>query len=193
MTETIDQNKVSPHRRMMTKLIIIGIAMFGFGYLLVPFYNVFCKALGINGKPNSVSIVNDSVIDKTRTVRVEFIATNNESLQWIFRPMETRITLHPGEDRRIAYFAQNLSDHDMVIQAIPSITPGIAAKHFKKTECFCFTQQYFKAHESMEMQVLFHLDPALPKKVKTITLSYTVFDVTEIAKKHGQFSHEKFN
>jgi len=90
-----------------------------------------------------------------------------------------KIKIHPGEVAKLAFYAENQSDHRMTVQAIPSVTPGIAAKYVKKTECFCFTQQTLNAHEGMNMPLLFHLDRDLPSTVKTLTLSYTLFDVTD--------------
>lgn len=86
--------------------------------------------------------------------------------------------MHPGEIVKLAFYAENKTDYTMTVQAIPSVTPGIAAKYLKKTECFCFTQQTLNGHEAMNMPLLFHLDTDLPKNVNTVTLSYTLFDVT---------------
>ncbi|MCB1828078.1 MAG: cytochrome c oxidase assembly protein, partial [Coxiellaceae bacterium] len=88
------------------------------------------------------------------------------------------VRVHPGENKLIAYFAKNTTDETMTVQAIPSVTPGRAAKYLKKTECFCFTQQTMKAHEAMDWPILFHIDNNLPKNIHTITLAYTLFDLT---------------
>ena len=157
-------------------LVLLTIFMFFFGYMLVPLYNVMCKALGINGKPSMLSFNNTELVDMTRTIRVQFIATNNASLPWDFRPKIKQIELHPGENAKLAFFAQNNSDRLMTVQAVPSITPGLAAVHLKKTECFCFTQQTLKPHQSMDMPLIFHLDNTLPKNINEVTLSYTLFE-----------------
>ena len=167
------------HKRLIFKLMLIVLGMLGFVVAMVPFYNVFCKAVGLNGKTGGAVEYQQTNVDKTRTITVEFVATNNENLPWKFYPMTTKIKLHPGEMTRIAYYAENNSPRDMSIQAIPSVTPGAAAKYLKKTECFCFTQQFLKSHDKKEMPVLFHLDPDLPKNINTITLSYTLFDITD--------------
>jgi cytochrome c oxidase assembly protein subunit 11 len=160
-------------------LSFFAVGMFGFGFALVPLYNVMCRQLGINGKTNAqpAAYVHTGV-DKTRTLAVEFLTTNNGSLTWDFHPLTQKLHLHPGEMKRVAFYAENKTDKPMVVQAIPSVSPSEAAKYLKKTECFCFARQALKPHQHMKMPVLFHLDPELPKYIKTITLSYTLFDVT---------------
>jgi cytochrome c oxidase assembly protein subunit 11 len=176
------QNK---HRKLTLTLVLTVIGMFGFGFALVPIYNSLCNTLGINGKTNARSIAYDKssmTIDKQRKVTVEFVSTNNASLPWDFYPKTKKISIHPGEIVKLAFYAENKSNYPMVVQAIPSVTPAIAAKYLKKTECFCFTQQQLNGHEAMDMPLLFHLDPELPTNIKTLTLSYTLFDVTSRAK-----------
>lgn len=151
--------------------------MFGFGFMLVPIYNTLCKSLGINGKAQLVAAAKSQGIDESRTVTVEFLTNHRGTLPWKFYSKVTRVQVHPGEMKRVSFFAENDSDEEMTVQSIPSITPGIAAKHFKKTECFCFTEQILAGHEKMEMPLLFHLDRALPENIKTVTLSYTMYDV----------------
>jgi len=169
----------SSNRKLVSWLVLLVIGMFGFGYALVPLYNVFCNLTGLNGKTGGAVAYNEAAaIDKTRWVTVEFVASKNANLPWKFYPLVKKIKIHPGENKRIAYFAENDSGHEMTVQAIPSVTPGIAAKYLKKTECFCFNQQTLKNAEAQDMPMIFHLDPALPKKISTITLSYTLFDAT---------------
>lgn len=154
--------------------------MFAFGFALVPIYNSLCKTLGINGKTNTTSIEYKvgTRVDKEREVLVEFVATNNSSLPWLFYPKTKKIRVHPGEIAQLSFYAENKSGHSMTVQAIPSVTPGIAAKYLKKTECFCFTYQRLNENEAMDMPLLFHLDPELPADIHTITLAYTLFDIT---------------
>lgn len=169
------------HRRLLVLLTVIVLGMFAFGFALVPIYNSLCRSLGINGKTNSKAIAYDAStvkISKNREVLVEFVATNNSGVPWAFYPKIQKIRVHPGEMVKLAFYAENKTDHPMTVQAVPSVTPGIAAKYLKKTECFCFTQQTLNGHEAMNMPLLFHLDTELPEKVNTITLSYTLFDVT---------------
>lgn len=167
--------------KLVSLLAIIVIGMFAFGFALVPIYNSLCKTLGINGKPNMQAVAYTAAnakIAPERTIRVEFVATNNAGVPWAFYPKTKTIQVHPGEMARLAFYAENKTDHRMMVQAIPSVTPGIAAKYLKKTECFCFTQQTLNGHEAMDMPLLFHLDADLPAQVQTITLAYTLFDVT---------------
>ncbi len=172
----IDKRK---NRRLGIILFSASILMFGFGFALVPLYNVLCNALGINGKTNTTPVAEAySPIDKSRVVTVQFIATNNENLPWDFHPSETQVKVHPGENRLITYFAKNNAGKTMTIQAVPSVTPGIAAKYLRKTECFCFTQQTLMSGKSMLMPMKFHLDRDLPKNINTVTIAYTVFNTT---------------
>lgn len=177
-----DKKKKPLNRRLLTLLIAIPIGMFGFGYALVPIYNVMCSQLGINGKTSGAVDydLTHAKIDKSRWVTVEFIASNNENLPWKFYPLTKSIKVHPGEVKKVAFFAENDSGRRMTVQAIPSVAPGQAAKYLMKTECFCFTQQTFDNGESQEMPLLFHLDPELPKNINELTLSYTMFDATGI-------------
>lgn len=170
------------HHRLIVILASLVLGMFAFGFALVPIYNSLCKSLGINGKTNPEAVAYDATkakIDKKREITVEFVATNNSGVPWAFYPKIRKIKVHPGEIAKLSFYAENKTDHQMTVQAIPSVTPGIAAKYLKKTECFCFTQQTLNGHEAMNMPLLFHLDADLPEKVHTVTLSYTLFDVTD--------------
>lgn len=172
---------VARHRKLVFGLLLLTLLMFGFGFALVPIYNKMCSALGINGKPNLQTRGYDpkhTVVQKDRTVLVQFVATQNPSLPWRFYPEVKEVRIHPGELAKLAFYAENQTDKTMSVQAIPSVTPGLAAKYIKKTECFCFTRQTLDAHEGMHMPLLFHLDPNLPRSIHTLTLSYTLFDVT---------------
>lgn len=173
------------HGKLLVWLFVAVIGMFGFGFALVPIYNSLCKQLGINGKVDLKAIAYDAnkvTVAADRDVRVEFVATNNSGVPWAFYPKTKKITVHPGELAKLAFYAENQTNHQMTVQAIPSVTPGIAAKYLKKTECFCFTQQTLNGHEGMEMPLLFHVDADLPANISTITLAYTLFDVTNRVK-----------
>jgi cytochrome c oxidase assembly protein subunit 11 len=164
--------------KLLWILTAIVIGMFGFGFALVPLYNTFCRVLGVNGKTSQVAYTKgQGRVDKTRWVTMQFVTTNNVG-PWKFKATTKRIRVHPGEMKRVSFYVENDSEREMVVQAIPSVTPGIAAKYLKKTECFCFTQQTLGPHEAMDMPLLFHLDPELAQEVKTVTLSYTLYDVT---------------
>ncbi len=188
MFETAPQavQRFSKIRRLTIILLFCSVGMFGFGYALVPMYNVMCKSLGLNGKtstaPEALAV---AAVDKSRTITVQFLASNNSNLPWKFHPYRSTVVIHPGENTRVAYYAKNLSGKTMIVQAIPSVAPGVAAKYLKKTECFCFTQQTLNGHEAMNMPLLFHLDIELPKDINTVTLAYTLFDVTDMKRKNA--------
>lgn len=173
-----DASRKQPkHRRLIVILSIIVIGMFFFGYALVPLYNVLCSTLGINGKSSMRADGVSQTKDLSRVITVQFISNNNANLPWIFKPLTTKLRVHPGENATLYYEAMNNAPRTMTVQAIPSITPGIAAKHFKKTECFCFTQQTLLKNQRIRMPLVFHVDADLPKNIQWITLSYTLFEV----------------
>ena len=168
-------------RRMVFTIALVAVLMFGFGFALVPLYDAFCKVTGLNGKTsNEASLVAKGGVDESRTITVQFVTSVNESMPWAFKAKTFQIQLHPGEMRRVDFYAKNLSNHTITAQAVPSVTPGQAAVYLKKTECFCFTQQTLKPGEEIDMPVIFHSDRDLPANIHTITLSYTMFDTASI-------------
>lgn len=177
MTET---SLHQANRRLLRRLLLTVAAMFGFGFVLVPLYNVFCEITGLNGKTATVaSSMSKGVVDTERTVTVEFVANINVSAPWKFTPAVTKMQVHPGEFYRTSYYARNLTAEPLVGQAVPSVAPGQAAQHFQKIECFCFTRQAFPPNEGRDMPVVFMVDPALPKDISTVTLSYTFFKLED--------------
>lgn len=173
---------MSAVRTMALKLVALTVAMFGFGFLLVPLYEVFCEITGIGGRTGTEAVA-DAVVapDTSRTVRVEFVASVNANGPWEFRPAVPSMTVHPGEMYTTTYWARNLRELDVVGHAVPSVAPGAAARYFNKTECFCFTEQQFGPSEGRDMPVIFIIDPDLPAHVETVTLSYTFFDRAGLA------------
>lgn len=167
--------------RLVFRLGLVVVAMFGFGYLMVPIYDVFCDITGLNGKTSDEVAVAPVIVDTSRTITVDFDSTLNESMQWDFKPEVRKLQLHPGEVATVSYRVRNRMAHEVTGQAIPSIAPGEAAEYMKKTECFCFTQQTLNAGEEKLMPVTFYVDPDLPEDVHYLTLSYTFFDVTNMA------------
>ena len=164
------------NKRILVTFILAGIGMFAFAFAMIPIYRMLCQVTGLNGKDYRVSDLQQSMpIDKSRTITVRFVATTNETLPWVFRPNNKVVKIHPGEISRISFYAKNKTIHPMTVQAIPSIVPGLAAKYIHKTECFCFKQQTFTAGEEMNMPILFHIDSDLPKNIRNITISYTLF------------------
>jgi cytochrome c oxidase assembly protein subunit 11 len=164
------------NRSLVFRLAIMAASMFAFGFLLVPLYEVMCRITGIGGRTNAEAATISATQEVSeRLVTVEFVAVRNEQAPWEFRPTVTSMQVHPGQLYDTAYFARNLTDGALVGSAVPSVAPGQAAKHFIKTECFCFTQQNFTAGEGRDMGVQFMVDPALPEFIDRITLSYTFF------------------
>lgn len=164
--------------------------MFGFGFALVPLYNVFCQAFGFNGRnievENGTYQVREEVVrtlrdgvDKNRTITVQFLANENKDLPWEFRPLQREINVHPGEVKQVRFYARNLSDKTVVARAIPSMQPSVAIKYFTKVECFCFNNQIFKPGEAKEMPLIFVVDRKLPQGIDKLTQSYTFFDTQQ--------------
>jgi cytochrome c oxidase assembly protein subunit 11 len=168
---------------MVGKLAVVVLAMFAFGYALVPIYRSICEALGINvlSKSERVALGQDkpsagnTQIDRTRVITVEFDA--NARGPWDFKPALRSLQVHPGELASVMYEFRNRQPHAMAAQAIPSYAPKQATAHFNKLECFCFNEYTLAPGESKQWPVVFVIDPKLPKDVTTITLSYTFFEV----------------
>ena len=160
---------------LLKKLGVIVVAMFGFGYALVPFYEKICEAAGLRNIAVADEAINTQV-DATRDVRVEF-DSNVRDLAWTFRALEPVVNVHPGEIRQVEFEVVNATGRAVTGQAIPSYGPAYAGQYFKKMECFCFTQQTLAAGETRRMPVVFVVDPRAPRELATITLSYTFFPV----------------
>ena len=168
---------MSRHTELSLKLVLLTVAMFGFGFALVPVYNVFCDLTGLGGRTeaSAAEIVETEVDD--RQIRLEFIASVDRSAPFEFRPTQSSLEVQPGRLYDTAYWARNLTEQNIVSQAVPSVSPGIAAQYLKKVECFCFTEQQFDPAEGREMGVTFMIDPQLPEHIDTLTLSYALFAV----------------
>ncbi len=167
--------------RLTVKLVFAVVAMFGFGYALVPLYDVMCEALGINGKTSTVAAPQPHGLspDFSRTIEVELMAHVPAGMPWQLQPKQHSITVHPGQVIQTTYEIKNLSQNDIIAQAVPSVSPGLAANHFNKVECFCFTRQPLKAGQSAELGLVFYIEPDIPDSIHTLTLAYTLFDITE--------------
>ncbi len=166
------------NRSTLGKLVVVAVAMFGFGYALVPVYRQMCEVLGINVLTQQDGMVErpeNTQVDKTRLITVEL--DGNAQGPWRFRPTTRSIQVHPGELATVTYEVVNTQARAVKAQAIPSYAPQSATPHFKKVECFCFREQMMKPNEARQMPVVFFIDPKLPKEVKTITLSYTFFEI----------------
>jgi cytochrome c oxidase assembly protein subunit 11 len=166
------------NRSMLVKLIVMAAVMFGFGFALVPLYRAICQITGVNNlvkRDVTAGEAKNTQVDLTRTVSIEFDANARGPLG--FKPERNSLDVHPGEVTVVKYRVTNEQNRAVRAQAIPSYAPGLAVEYFKKIECFCFTQQTLAAHETREMPVVFYVDPKLPRDVKTITLSYTFFEL----------------
>lgn len=161
----------------VTSLSLMAVAMFGFGYLLVPLYDKFCEITGIGGRTGEAVVAEtlSSEVDESRLVMVHFDANVNSALPWRFEPTERMMEVHPGRLYETTYVAHNRSDQTLVAQAVPSVAPGIASLYFNKTECFCFTEQVLAPGESRDMPVRFIVDANLPARTDLITLSYIIY------------------
>lgn len=169
-------------KQTAVRLLAAAVLMFGFGYALIPLYNVICDVTGINGKSSSLQEAADpavSEIDDSRLVTVEFLGTPNSELPWEFYPIVNSVEVHPGAVTDIYYHARNLADKRVTGQAVPSVVPGQAARHFEKIECFCFTQQTLEPGEVKAMLVQFRVDPKIDPTIKRVTLSYTFYALDE--------------
>ncbi|TDG05470.1 cytochrome c oxidase assembly protein [Paraburkholderia guartelaensis] len=170
------------NRSMLIKLVVVALLMFGFGFALVPMYRAICQVTGINNlvqRDATEREARNTQVDMTRTISVEFDANARGLLG--FKPEQTSLDVHPGEVMTVMYDISNNEGRTIDAQAIPSYAPKQATEYFRKIECFCFTQQVLKANEMKRMPVVFVIDPKLPKDVKTITLSYTFFELNKPA------------
>ena len=165
------------NRETLKKLLVVAVAMFGFGFALVPFYEKICEVTGIRNvfQPDAPVPVNTQV-DASREVTVEFDA-NLQRLPWTFKPLEPHVSVHPGEVRQVVYEVRNTLDRPVTGQAVASFGPQNAGRYFTKIECFCFREQTLAPGEVRRMPVVFVIRPDLPEDMNTITLSYTFFEV----------------
>lgn len=176
------------NQRMLKKLLVVALGMFGFGFALVPFYEKMCEVAGLRKvwQPGQAEAgAQNTQVDMTRTVTIEF-DSNIRLLPWTFKPLAASVEIHPGELTQMVYEVRNTLNEPVTGQAVPSYGPRLAAQYFKKLDCFCFTQQTLAAGEVRQMPVVFVIDPDLPKDVNTITLSYTFFRVDGPKPRAGQ-------
>jgi cytochrome c oxidase assembly protein subunit 11 len=170
-------DRAGSNRLLLKKLLVCAAVMFGFAFALVPFYEKICEVTGLRNvfQPDALAAQNTQV-DATRSVSVEFDA-NTQRLPWTFKPLQSGVTVHPGEVTQVLYEVRNTLDRPVTGQAVPSYGPQQAALYFKKVECFCFQQQTLGPGEVRRMPVVFLIDPGLPREINTVTLSYTFFEV----------------
>lgn len=180
-------------RRGVAKLVVTVVLMFGFGFAMVPLYDVICDITGLNGKTSDVAAEATDKIDESRVVEVQFITQTDSAMPWEFRPEVRSVKVSPGEIKLVNFYAKNTAADTVIGQAIPSVSPGLAAVHLKKTQCFCFNQQTLAGGKDVEMPMIFYLDPALPKNITQITLSYTLYNVTDRVQKNKDLAANSGN
>ncbi len=168
-------NIVHSNQILLRKLVVVALAMFGFGFALVPIYKKICETANIN-QIDEADQVRNTQVDATRTITVQF-DTNTRGLPWDFRPLQTSIQAHPGQMVQALFEVHNQRDMPILGQAIASYGPQLAGQYVKKIECFCFTQQKLLPNETRQMPVQFVVDPQLPRSVNVITMSYTFFEL----------------
>ena len=170
------------NRRLLRGLLIMTAGSFAFGWALIPLYDVFCRVAGVgNAQARAGSVNAQEAVDPTREVTVEFVADPASVGSFDFRPKAASMRVHPGKLYDAEFYARNLTQAASVAQAVPSISPTVAARYFHKTQCFCFSPQHFEAGEGRDMPVRFIVDPQLPPNVDKITLAYSFYDTTEAA------------
>jgi cytochrome c oxidase assembly protein subunit 11 len=166
---------VAPDRYLALKVAGIGVAMFAFGFALVPIYDVFCQITGFGGKTAAAAVAVVESPDPNRTVRVEFLSSVARGTPFTLTPEVSHMEVHPGQLYETHFRARNLTASSLVAQAVPSVAPGPAARYFNKAECFCFTSQAFAPHEELDLKLKFMVATELPAHVDTLSLSYTYF------------------
>jgi cytochrome c oxidase assembly protein subunit 11 len=175
------EQQKSENRSLVGRLLIMTVAMFGFGFALVPLYDVFCEITGFGGRTNTEAVAAEEAPDLSREIRIEFVTTVNSYAPFEFGADLDSMTVHPGKMYFATFTAKNMTDDDKIAQAVPSVAPVAAAEHFVKIECFCFNSQEFAANEEKAMPLQFIVNPDLPEYVDTITLQYTFFDTARVA------------
>jgi len=162
----------------VAKMVGVAVAAFAFTFALVPLYRIACeKVFGIRleKSPVEASAQAAKADPNERWVTVQFDGGVNSKLPWGFHPNNLTMKVRPGEQYETTYFARNNGDRAIVGNAVPSVAPAKASGYFSKTECFCFTAQTLQPGESRDMPVRFIVDPALPREITTLTLSYTFY------------------
>jgi len=169
-------------RKHLVLLSTLALGMLGFSFALVPLYEVFCEVTGINGKTSNAVVVEPTTViqESEREVTIQFLAQVARGMPWEFRPTEHQLRVRVGEVNLTSYYARNRSAQGVTGQAVPSVSPGNAARYLRKIECFCFTEQYLEAGEAQQMSVRFYIDEELPEEINTLSLSYSLFNAPEL-------------
>lgn len=170
--------KGQQNKKLAFVLVVIATAGLAFGFALAPLYDVVCDAIGLNGRGDTTAteMTNNIQLDDSRTITVLFTGSTMPGLDWTFSANEPTVKVHPGEIKLTSFMAKNIGTKTITGTAVPSVTPEVAALHFKKIECFCFSNQSLKVGETKEMPIRFYVSPDLPKDITTVTLSYSFYN-----------------
>ena len=187
VTEVVQQNEqrkrhaesVRANRKVVRRLVLVAIGMFGFGFAMWPLYNIFCDVTGLGGRSVQVRQANERTETSQRHVQIRFLATTNSAMSWIFQPGKKTSTVRLGELSKATFLAMNPTDQPMLGQATYNVVPPEASLYFVKTECFCFTEQLLLAQESREMPVYYYVQADLPAHIREITLAYTFYRIDD--------------
>ena len=191
------ETKPANHKTVVLVCAGVTFGMLGLSYAAVPLYKIFCQVTGYAGTTQRADDTTGTVLDKQITVR--FDANISSDLDWDFKPKQRAVTLKIGEKGQASYIAKNLGSAASFGTASFNVSPQQAGAYFNKIECFCFTEQELAAGQSVDMPVIFFVDPdivndPLLKNTSTITLSYTFFPDEEAqAKVTQKLDSEKSN
>lgn len=171
------------NHRLLKRLAVIVVAMFVFAvFIMPPIYEAFCELTGLNGKTSGKAAdVTSASVDPSRSVTMEFLVSTDKALPWDFRYEVSSVKVHPGEITKTMFYVKNRDTKAITGRAVPSISPNEAARYVKKTECFCFQEQRLEAGADKAMPMIFYIDPAIPAHIKTVTLSYKFYNLTDQA------------
>ena len=174
--------------RTARRLFVVAAVMFGFGYALIPLYDVFCEVTGLNGKTGVITEKKALAVsvDQSRTIKIQFVTGVSVGMPWEFRPLTKEIKVVPGVLTTAEFEAINTADRPVTGSAVPSVSPPVASKYLSKTDCFCFIKQRLESGEKRVMPVVFLVDSRIPRHVDTLTLSYTFFPTISPSDKENE-------
>jgi cytochrome c oxidase assembly protein subunit 11 len=176
--KTTDRRTTRRDFGVATACVVFVGAMVGMSFAAVPLYRMFCQVTGYGGTTQRVEQMSNVVLDKS--INVTFDANVSDGLNWEFKPVDKKVTPKIGETVEVRYVATNNSSKPVTGEAIFNVSPGEAGAYFNKVQCFCFTKTTLQPGETLEMPVVFFVDPAIvdaeeTKDIGTITLSYTFY------------------
>ncbi|MFY0663562.1 MAG: cytochrome c oxidase assembly protein [Natronospirillum sp.] len=179
-----DEPKPKSHAKVVTQLVLLTVGMVAFVFVgLVPMYYWICEITGIGGRTTSATSAEYVMeVDESRSLRVNFLASNQADMPWEFRALTSTVNVHPGEQATVMFYIKNTTRETMTAQAVPSLSPFYVTEYFHKIECFCFEQQTLEPGESLEMPMLFFVDNRVPEQITSIALSYSLFNLPDVAK-----------